>query len=1132
MAINNEQFYLNVLSDLAEVTQQTPVGEDVITIHPFSPELLSDELNLNIDDIRIIDDDGVKRSGLEAIVRKIADNLVDEISGVGIFSLDSLNDVRVDEVSAGQFLIYNADDDIWENQTFKQVAINAGYLEASENLSDLENINLALINLGLTDNVTSHHHDSLYYRKSQVDDLIGTDYGSGSLNEIAFWTSDNKLTSNSNLSFVGGNLVIDNGYVEIFNRLQHIDDTDTYLEFLNDQINLVAGGTKGITVDTNGWVYVPERIVHEQDSNTYILFGADTIKFNAGGVQFIDLTETTQNLFEVNPGTQDVDFQINSNVNFYEFFLRGSDGFIGLSNASPNYKLDVDGDINVTGNYRINGVVFDASSINYWTQSGTDLYYNSGNVGIGTSLPDGHLHIANDSGHLTVVLQSDNGSEVDLLFGDVSSIYRGSISYSNSTEEFWFRTDGNNTSMIVSDSYIELLNLHLELDLFHHKDITDGSQFLRFKSDGDIEIESDGISINFDVSNGLLNMNSGSGVFPFIYMNRFGVDNGVSDVRLFHTDIGPSDYIQLESNGNINISTADDSSIIARNIFLRDSVFTHIESNNVRIGDIALKTGTYLSRTATRLMYHNREAFDGDYIEFGLDGAIRINGIGEFSPGLIILTNYNQIYGLTDIYDYVRIEHSVAMGGIFNPNAPLHIRDSGDELLRLEHSSSTGSPFISFYQNGTRKAYIQYRESSEALRLRSEGGDIQFWTGSLAMEIKSNGDVRVGDDATYQAQIDLFVSDGGYPGIQLSDNGDDLSWLIGGNDADNSFEIRENGGTGFTNLWHPGAGGNDEGSVLFKIDTNGYVSITNRLQHYGDTNTYLEFGTDEIKLVVGGNSNYFYLTPSAIEFNALASPLDIDFIVNTQGGESLFVQGNTGDVGIGGSPLNSRELYVYGSIQAQSSMYTAYMHIDGGGDELLRLEDTSSTGSPYISFYQTSTRRSYIQFNETVDGLVLATESSGPLRFLHGVTTKLDITSSNIVSYTDIIPLSNGGASLGSPISRRWNNLYLINNPNVSSDERFKSDISDLEFGVDFLNKLKPKKYKRNDGDQNKQIGLIAQDIKKVLDDNNIDYEDFTPLSYDVDSDNYGIRYSEFIPILIKAIQELSTEVETLKTRL
>jgi hypothetical protein len=73
-------------------------------------------------------------------------------------------------------------------------------------------------------------------------------------------------------------------------------------------------------------------------------------------------------------------------------------GNVGISKTSPTYKLDVGGDVNITGTYRVNGAAF-VSGINgtgtdlyvpKWTSAGTKLtnssiYDNGGQITLGTS---------------------------------------------------------------------------------------------------------------------------------------------------------------------------------------------------------------------------------------------------------------------------------------------------------------------------------------------------------------------------------------------------------------------------------------------------------------------------------------------------------------------------------------------------------------------------------------------------------------------------------------------------------------------------------------------------------------------------------------------------------------------------
>ena len=64
-----------------------------------------------------------------------------------------------------------------------------------------------------------------------------------------------------------------------------------------------------------------------------------------------------------------------------------------------------------------------------------------------------------------------------------------------------------------------------------------------------------------------------------------------------------------------------------------------------------------------------------------------------------------------------------------------------------------------------------------------------------------------------------------------------------------------------------------------------------------------------------------------------------------------------------------------------------------------------------------------------------------------------------------------------------------------------------------------------------KMYGFIAQEVKESLDKYNI--TDFNGWSVDENSEakEQGISYEMFVIPLVKAVQELSAEVETLKTK-
>jgi hypothetical protein len=100
------------------------------------------------------------------------------------------------------------------------------------------------------------------------------------------------------------------------------------------------------------------------------------------------------------------------------------------------------------------------------------------------------------------------------------------------------------------------------------------------------------------------------------------------------------------------------------------------------------------------------------------------------------------------------------------------------------------------------------------------------------------------------------------------------------------------------------------------------------------------------------------------------------------------------------------------------------------------------------------------------------------------------------------------------------------------SDRRDKTDINTLDLGLDFVKSLNPVKFKwqtrdGNGKDGSYEAGFIAQDFQQLQKENDADY---LKLVMDTNPDRLEASYGKLIPVLVKAIQELTIEVETLKS--
>jgi len=95
------------------------------------------------------------------------------------------------------------------------------------------------------------------------------------------------------------------------------------------------------------------------------------------------------------------------------------------------------------------------------------------------------------------------------------------------------------------------------------------------------------------------------------------------------------------------------------------------------------------------------------------------------------------------------------------------------------------------------------------------------------------------------------------------------------------------------------------------------------------------------------------------------------------------------------------------------------------------------------------------------------------------------------------------------------------------SDKRDKTKIEDSNYGLNVIDKLKPVTFDWNTRDGAKvgvkDLGFIAQDLQEVDDEN-------LKLVYDTNPEKLEASYGRLIPVLVKAIQELKAEIETLKS--
>jgi hypothetical protein len=456
-----------------------------------------------------------------------------------------------------------------------------------------------------------------------------------------------------------------------------------------------------------------------------------------------------------------------------------SNGRIGIGNTSPAEKLDVSGNIHLSANQAYISFNTSASSghpkikmesdgdFNFLNTAGASsmIIENGGNVGIGSTAPTSTLTVGSTTDNQTFSLgqrASANQSGRTVLIEGVANSTNGegsgrifftehnSTSASANLYGIALTYSGDNTPQFPSGATPGLGNAKWAL-MRHHNSLNGASVIYGSRTDSDVYFAN-----NIYMPNALLHVNDTNTYIQFHAADQFRVVTGGNErFEVNNTQI-TANIGEFIATGDVGVGITSPNTRLhvysdAGHPQVRIQEAGNAEAVGIRFqaktsGDAQVYADIKFDPDSSELIINN--PYNSGTQSLTVDSSSNVFiGNDLYVPDQIIHTGDTNTYMQFNAADSWRVV--VAGAETIEANTS-RVKVSGTgELLRLQDTSATANPFLTFYQSTTRRGYLQLVDSGNMMTLASEYGGIKFLTGTGGTEtekmvIQSDGDVGIG----------------------------------------------------------------------------------------------------------------------------------------------------------------------------------------------------------------------------------------------------------------------------------------------------------------------------------------------------------------------------------------------------
>ena len=312
------------------------------------------------------------------------------------YDIDVTNNVLIDNdlYVTGNFYIHNInstgyfyDIDVTNNAYFTHIGLNQTSIVS---ILDIRSINITDIDIRIQQiaNQTANFMSIVDINNNEyfTIDASGDVNISGCVNSSGCITSSGLITAATGIELrpntpaVTTNKIYNVGGALYFNG-SAVDGDTTYtagtgLTLVGTEFNTAdTGNFASVAIGTEGYIY------HSGDTDTYIQFTDDEIQIAAGGRTYIKIEEDSVDKLIINHSALDIDLQVKGDNDANLIRTDAANDRIGIGKSDPDYKLDVVGVGSFESGILSTGLITAATGITLQRNTPattTDKLYNVG----------------------------------------------------------------------------------------------------------------------------------------------------------------------------------------------------------------------------------------------------------------------------------------------------------------------------------------------------------------------------------------------------------------------------------------------------------------------------------------------------------------------------------------------------------------------------------------------------------------------------------------------------------------------------------------------------------------------------------------------------------------------------------